>query len=317
MIEGDPALTGTWEKPGKSLIAAAFSLVLIAGSLYFAAGSIVMLPVTLVMLARDTSWAAGGGFLEIIERYYSRLQVPILTVSSLAQFVILLALTLFLVRRWHTRRIGAYFGYRAPPAVDLALAAAGAIAMVPLAGLLSAWYYHFFPVLRQISRASSLLLSARSPGQAALVVFTIAVTPAICEEALFRGYFLRTLSRRMGPMAAITLSGVVFALYHRSPLGLLSLVLAGVYLGFVYQRTRSLYVSMACHFLYNLTIIALTNLRGSAFLLAEDVDRKSLLVAAAATVVLAAGVVLIAVRGAARGRGAMRRATDRGPNISS
>jgi membrane protease YdiL (CAAX protease family) len=94
----------------------------------------------------------------------------------------------------------------------------------------------------------------------------------------------------------------VFALYHRSPLSLLSLVLAGVYLGFVYQRTGSLYVSMACHFLYNLTIIALTNLRGSVFLLAEDLDGRSLLVAGAATAVLAAMVVLIFLRGAARVR---------------
>ena len=302
MRQDDPALTGTWEKPGRSPIAAAFSLVLTVGSLYFAAGSFVMLPITLVMMARDASWAAGRSFIEVVERYYSRLQVPILAVTSLAQFGILLALTLVLVRAWHTRAIGAYLGYRAPPAIDLALAAAGAVAMVPLAGLLSAWYYHFFPVLRQISRASSLLLSARTPGQAALVVFTIAVTPAICEEALFRGYFLRTLGRRMGPLAAITLSGVVFALYHRSPLSLLSLVLAGVYLGFVYQRTGSLYVSMACHFLYNLTIIALTNLRGSVFLLAEDLDGRSLLVAGAATAVLAAMVVLIFLRGATRVR---------------
>ncbi len=305
MTQGDSALTGTWEKPGTSPVAAAFSLVLIVGSLYFAAGSFVMLPVTLVLMARDATWATGKGFIEIIERYYGRLQIPILTVTSFAQFGILLSLTLVLVRHWHTRGIGAYMGYRTPSAIDLALAAVGAIAMVPLAGLLSAWYYHFFPVLRQISRASSLLLSARAPGQAVLVVFAIAVTPAICEEALFRGYFLRTLARRMGPAAAITLSGVVFALYHRSPLSLLSLVLAGVYLGFVYQRTGSLYVSMASHFFYNLTIIALTNLRGSVFLFAENLDRESLFVAVAATAVFAAVVVLIGVRGAAHRRGAM------------
>ncbi len=302
MRQDDPALIGSWEKPGRSPIAAAFSLVLTVGSLYFAAGSVVMLPITIVTMARDASWAAGRTFIEVVERYYSRLQVPILAVTSLAQFGILLALTLFLVRHWHTRAIGNYMGYRAPLAIDFALAAAGAVAMVPLAGLLSAWYYHFFPVLHQISRASSLLLAAQTPGQAVLVVFSIAVTPAVCEEALFRGYFLSTLRRRLSPWTAITLSGVVFALYHRSPLSLLSLVLAGVYLGFVYQRTGSLYVSMGCHFLYNLTIIALTNLRGSGFLLAEDLDGRSLLVAMSATVVLAAVVALILLRASARGR---------------
>jgi hypothetical protein len=290
--------------------------VLIVGSLYFAAGTVVMMPVTLVMMAKDATWARGKVFIEIIERYYGRLQVPILVVTCLAQFGILLALTLILVRRWHTREISNYVGYRAPSAIDITLAAAGAIAMVPLAGLMSAWYYHFFPVLRQISHASSLLLSARSPGQAALVIFTIAVTPAICEEALFRGYFLRTLGRRMGPTAAITISGVVFALYHRSPLSLLSLVLAGLYLGFVYQRSGSLFVSMTAHFFYNLTIIVITNIGQSAALLSEDIDRGSLLVAAAATAVFAALVVVIALRGAAHGGAAIRRAHQSNPNPS-
>ncbi len=257
------ALEGSWERPGKNPLAAAVSVILICGSLYYAATTAVMVAVTVGAILLGDTWAVAGDFVANLEAYYRRFQLPTLASLTAAQFSLFLALPLALFRRWHTRQVARYFGYRAPRGLDLALAAVGAVAAVPVAALLSGWVYHFFPVLRRLDRAAALLLEAPTPGRLAAVVLAVAVTPAVCEEALFRGYFQGTLQRRLAPAPSIVISGTVFALFHRSPLALLALAFVGCYLGFVYQRTGSLYSSMTAHFAYNMTVIGLANARPS------------------------------------------------------
>jgi len=45
-----------------------------------------------------------------------------------------------------------------------------------------------------------------------------------------------------------------------SPLSIVALAFVGVYLGFLFERTGTIYASMAAHGLYNATIIAVSNL---------------------------------------------------------
>lgn len=47
-------------------------------------------------------------------------------------------------------------------------------------------------------------------------LLVIALSPAICEEALFRGYFFSASQKRLKPMTAILLGAVVFGIYHLS-----------------------------------------------------------------------------------------------------
>ena len=289
-------MTGSWEQPGKSPTAAAFVLVLICGSLYALAGSVVIAVVTVATtLAGGRS--APAGLLAMLEAYYRRFQLVILGVVTASQFLLFLALPLILFRRWHTHAVAAYFGYARPRAADLALAALGAVAAVPVAGLLNSWVYFLFPVLRPLSRVGALLLATPTPGYLAAVVLAVGVTPAICEEALFRGYFQRTLQRAWSPTAAVLVSGTVFALFHQSPFSLFALVLVGCYLGFVYERSGSLYVPMTAHAVYNLAVIAAVNGAVPAFALeGEDFSWPVVAVAAA---VLAAVTWVMTRRGRA------------------
>jgi membrane protease YdiL (CAAX protease family) len=252
-------LNGAWEKPGRNPVAAGFAVVILCGSLYSIIGSIVVSAVTLVATVMDSSWVLRGNIFEMMAGFYKRFQVHILGSTGILQFALFLGLPLLLVSTWHTKRPFRYLRYSRPAVLDLVLAAVSAVAVVPIADLLNRWAYVVFPILRELGQGESSLLSTPTPGHWVLVIAVIAVTPAICEEALFRGYFLNTLLRRMSPVPAIAVSGILFALFHQSPLSLIALVFVGFYLGFLFQRTGTIYAGMLAHFFYNLTVIILSN----------------------------------------------------------
>jgi sodium transport system permease protein len=83
-----------------------------------------------------------------------------------------------------------------------------------------------------------------------LAWLVIAVTPAICEEFLFRGLILSGL-RRLGRWPALLLSSLLFAVAHASIYRLLPTFFLGLCLGYIVLRTGSIYCSMIIHLLNN------------------------------------------------------------------
>jgi membrane protease YdiL (CAAX protease family) len=84
-----------------------------------------------------------------------------------------------------------------------------------------------------------------------LAVFNTVILAAVCEEALFRGFLLRGLKRVIGGDAAIIVSAALFALGHDSYLALLPIFSFGLILGYVYDRTGSLWVPIGFHAAFN------------------------------------------------------------------
>ncbi len=83
------------------------------------------------------------------------------------------------------------------------------------------------------------------------VVIVIAVTPAICEEFLFRGLVLFNFEKIKTPAVSIFLTGFLFAAFHFHPFNLIPLTLLGVFLAFVVYHSGSIITSIVCHFLNN------------------------------------------------------------------
>ncbi|MFI5334114.1 MAG: CPBP family intramembrane glutamic endopeptidase [Chlamydiales bacterium] len=102
-----------------------------------------------------------------------------------------------------------------------------------------------------------------SPPLLTAALLTIIVAAPIIEEWLFRG-FLQTFFRKyLGTKAAILLSAFSFALFHLSTSqgwGNVSLALSlftfACYLGFIYERQRSLFAPISLHMTFN-TVSAL------------------------------------------------------------
>lgn len=90
----------------------------------------------------------------------------------------------------------------------------------------------------------------------ALLLFTGAVTPALCEEWFFRGFVMSSL-RRAGTGAAIVGSALLFALMHVLTSNILSLerflpsLFMGLVLGLVAWKSQSLWPGVILHALHN------------------------------------------------------------------
>jgi hypothetical protein len=103
-----------------------------------------------------------------------------------------------------------------------------------------------------------------SPVVLVLAALLVCVMAPLAEEVFFRGFLFGALRKRGVPLAALV-SGLCFGLAHvaSSPIGfLVPLALLGVILALLYERTGSLYPSIALHCLNNAVAFGVADGRG-------------------------------------------------------
>jgi len=105
-----------------------------------------------------------------------------------------------------------------------------------------------------------------------LVIITISIIPAICEEVMFRGYIQRSFGFKFKPHIAALLTALFFALYHFNPYGLIPLAIIGFYLGFAAYRSQSLVIPIVLHFLNNFFAVMLYFIIGDDELFKSNVS---------------------------------------------
>ena len=86
-----------------------------------------------------------------------------------------------------------------------------------------------------------------SPAHPALVFLAVGLAPALGEELLFRGFFLRLFEWRWPGLVAVLGSAAVFGVAHLDLVHGTAAFLLGGYLGAVAQRARSLRPTLLCH----------------------------------------------------------------------
>lgn len=82
-------------------------------------------------------------------------------------------------------------------------------------------------------------------------ILIFSLTPAICEEILFRGLIFGSLKEKMDMKYAIILSGFLFGLFHLYPGKILSTALLGMLFAYVVAKTGSIITAMILHFINN------------------------------------------------------------------
>lgn len=88
----------------------------------------------------------------------------------------------------------------------------------------------------------------------------VLVTAAFAEELMVRGYLLSALADGIGRWPAIATTSLLFAALHLgnpnvSPIALVVVALAGVFLAIVRYSTASLYAAWMAHLAWNATIV--------------------------------------------------------------
>jgi sodium transport system permease protein len=130
-------------------------------------------------------------------------------------------------------------------------------------GWLIAWLQGFFiSIPAEYLRALENLVAADEVSRLPWLLLVMAVTPAICEELVFRGVLLQGLLGRLSAWRAIALSALVFGAFHLSfetAIRFLPTAFLGVVLGYAVWRTRSIFVGMAMHLVNNATVVLIVS----------------------------------------------------------
>jgi sodium transport system permease protein len=214
----------------------------------------------------------------------------------LAQWLLLLVPALLFVRlgRFDARRTLS-LAAPAPRHVGgaLLLIAGG----LPLAWTL-AWAQSFFIELpEELVRALTELARAHEGRSIVWVLLLVAVTPAVCEEFVFRGVLLGGSRAQLGTGKAVLLNAAVFGAFHlsfESAIRFLPTAWLGLLLAYAVWRTGSIWTSVLMHFLSNGTVVVLVSLPATAAWLAAA-DRPPAPLIAAGVVMLCGGLVALGV----------------------
>lgn len=141
----------------------------------------------------------------------------------------------------------------------------------------------FLDMLDKLVEESYLqLLTANNILEYFIVIATVSITPAICEELFFRGFVQKSFEFKQKPFTAILLTSIFFGLYHFNPYGLLPLIILGMFLGYATYKSNSILVPVVLHFLNNfIAIIAFfvfgkDELMQSNFVDVENIETHSL-----------------------------------------
>lgn len=85
----------------------------------------------------------------------------------------------------------------------------------------------------------------------AVTFLGICVLVPFAEEIVFRGLVQRVFSRNMGPVLAMLLAGAFFGVIHLTPQLLLSMIVFGIFLGYLFMATSNLVYPILAHALLN------------------------------------------------------------------
>ncbi|HVV54109.1 MAG TPA: CPBP family intramembrane glutamic endopeptidase [Mucilaginibacter sp.] len=86
-----------------------------------------------------------------------------------------------------------------------------------------------------------------------LLIFFVAVFPALFEELAYRGYLLQVLLKATDEQQAVYITSLMFAFIHLSFISLFWLVPFALFLGFTRIKEKTIWYGVFIHFSFNLT----------------------------------------------------------------
>ncbi len=193
--------------------------------------------------------AALAGWVSSLDLGSSAATWAVGAILSAAYVIALGAVTLLARRRGAT--LSAAVGLRRVRIVPLLL---GALSAALLGRLLAGAWGLAIQLLGVEVPASDLdptrLFAPGVPGVVMLVIVAVVLAP-VTEEIIFRGVLLPALAGRWGMTTAVVGSSLVFSAIHLVPVAIPAVFLFALVVGWLFVRTRSLWVCILAHALFN------------------------------------------------------------------
>ena len=223
---------------------------------------------------------------------------PIIVANTIGQ-VFGLLIPAILITRFHTTDWRDFLRIRGTDIRFLLLSVVGLIALIPIVqwvgGVSDTLPWPDF--IREFEQAQMDLIE-RVLLQDFPLAFTIsmlALTPAICEEVLFRGYVQRQAERSLGVIWGVLISGIVFGLYHLRLTQALPLSTLGIFMAYITWQSGSLLPAFLVHLANNAFAAVLGKLASTEAIDLESVETLTipLYILLPSVAVLAGTVVLM------------------------
>lgn len=129
---------------------------------------------------------------------------------------------------------------------------------------------------------------------APLALWVMALSAPLAEEICFRYGIINSLleERRLSNVSIIIVSAMIFGIIHFNPSQMVGATIVGLYLGWLFVVTKSLWPALLCHILNN--AIAVTMLRNfpSDFMIADLLPNHNMIYLVAAVSLIAVGLSL-------------------------
>jgi len=195
----------------------------------------------------------------------------------------------WLYARGRGQKLAEVIWLRSPSATAVAGAVLIGLSAWLVVGLLAEW---ILPAPKEVVESLRRAVAPTDGGRGTLLtLFLMALTPAVCEEALFRGPILRGLRTRLSPAGTAILTGLLFGIFHLDPWRLLPTAILGVALSGIALASDSIVPAMVAHFVNNASLILLARLH------ADDTDALAtstkLLLGTLGALVLSVGIRLM------------------------
>jgi len=193
-----------------------------------------------------------------------------LCIAQILSVIMLLVLPSITLAYLYKKEVWSFFNLKEVPSLKMVLLVLGLIVSANLFLNLLIDLNALIPLPDGLAEKFQLMHDAAVNGQKnfltfnnifefILVFFTISILPAITEEMYFRGVLMRTLlDMKIGFVHAIVISSFLFALIHFEFYYLLPIFFMGVILGYIYYRTKNLWLSILAHFFNNGFILILS-----------------------------------------------------------
>jgi len=158
---------------------------------------------------------------------------------------------------------------RAPSARGMAGALLVALGGIPLGWALGWVQLQWLDVPKELFGAMQKLTTATDLPRFLWLLLLVAVTPAVCEEAVFRGVLFQGVAREERMWRTVGLTALIFGAFHLSgetAIRFLPTAWIGVLMGIAVWRTRSIFASMGMHFINNglaVVIVSRPDVRGA------------------------------------------------------
>jgi len=135
-----------------------------------------------------------------------------------------------------------------------------ALSAIPVIAELSFLQDLIFPMPKELSEAMKEIFTVQEGESIAAIFFVFAVTPAVCEEGLFRGFLLSGLRKGMGRTGSILLTGCLFGLFHLNIYRLLPTAIIGFILAYIVISSSSLITAVIYHAVNNAFALSVLNI---------------------------------------------------------